>query len=101
MPKNCRCLWSVILVTAGAVSPVRAQDYPEASLDQATRTALDSLKIERLVDLNEDGLEAEYQWALDMARTCLTKPETARDNDRCHYAIEFQRHAGRTALQNG
>ncbi len=82
---------------------LRADGYPEASRDQATIDTIESLKIERYAGLDEEGMQAEYQWTLDMARVCLDNPRSVLDRrGRVTFAAtEFQRHAGRTARYRG
>ncbi|MCH8852940.1 MAG: CHAT domain-containing protein [Planctomycetes bacterium] len=103
-------MWTKILASSQVValslwslgSVAKAQEYPQASLDQATFEMIESLDIPRYKDLSEDELQAEYQWALDMARLCLGDPESIRDREGWWtYATEFQRHAGRTARYRG
>ncbi len=80
------------------------QGYPRASLNQATNETICSLKIERYSGLDEDEMQAEYQWSLDMAHLCFENPLAVFDGSGAvHYgaAIEFQRHAGRTARYRG
>ncbi|MEE9293562.1 MAG: CHAT domain-containing protein [Phycisphaerae bacterium] len=81
-----------------------AQEYPEASLDQATVETIESLKIERYAGLDEEAVQGEYQWALDMAALCLENPRAVAGHDGSTFwaaGVEFQRHAGRTARYRG
>ncbi len=84
------------------ISVAAAQEYPEASLDQATYKTMCSLTIDRYAGRNEEALQAEYQWALDMAELCLNNAPAVPDQAHVWmYAVEFQRHAGRTARYRG
>jgi len=83
-------------------SIARAEGYPEATLDQATCETISSLRIDRYQGLDEGALQAEYEWSLDMASLCLAAQEAIRGRPKHWiYAIEFQRHAGRTARYRG
>lgn len=70
-------------------------------LDQITSEFKTQLRIDRFVGLGEEGLQAEYEWALEMAVLCLEAPDFLRRKGYEDMAIEFQRHAGRTARYRG
>lgn len=80
----------------------RGGNYPNATLDQATSQTLDALRIDRYEALDEGSLQAEYRWALDMARLCVADRHSIEGRrEWWDYAIEFQRHAGRTSRYCG
>ena len=103
----CHIALALILVVTWTRSSSRA-GYPEATIEQATQETIDGLKIDRYEGLNEQGIQAEYQWAVEMAELCLVDFRTSprvdspagdgrTDNRTGFFTIEFQRHAGRTA----
>ena len=75
--------------------------YPAATVDQVTVEVKNSLEISRFQGLDEEGMQAEYEWALSMARLCLENPHVLLRDNLSVMAIEFQRHAGRTARFRG
>ena len=79
-----------------------ADGYPDATVDQVTVEVKNSLEIGRYEQLlYEEALQAEYEWALRMARLCLENPHVLLRDNLGVMAIEFQRHAGRTARFRG
>lgn len=93
---------SLLVVMGCSDAGAAGLQYPEATLDQATYETICSLKIERYEGLDEEGVQAEYRWALDMAVLCFDNPDSIRNRKQWWvYALEFQRHAGRTARYRG
>ena len=91
-------------LTLGILASIVCGDgYPKATLDQTTHETISGLRIDRYEGLDEEAIQAEYQWSLDMARLCLETPDGIRDRRRSWWTcvIEFQRHAGRTARYRG
>ncbi len=96
--------YPLVLALAFICSPIdaRADERPSASVDQVTYSVVCGLGVERYDGFDEEGMADEHQWAVDMAKLCLAHPDR-RDEGRSFalFAVEFQRHAGRTARYRG
>ncbi len=92
----------VSLALCCTARPTHGQSYPNASLDQATHETVSQLDLQRFDGLDEEGLQAEYEWALEMAVLCLENLDSIGDREAWwQFPYEFQRHAGRTARFRG